>query len=91
MNKTDLIHAVAKKTGLTKTQAGQTVNAALEAIEEALNNGEKVQLTGFGSFEPKYRPARRKHNPKSLKPVEVPASWTVAFRAGSGLKRVEEE
>ena len=91
MNKTDLIQAVAEKTGLTKLQAGQAVSAMLEALTEALLREERVQLMGFGTFETKYRPARQGHNPRTLEPVEVPASRTVTFRAGNGLRRITEE
>ena len=91
MNKTDLIQEVARKNGITKTQAGKIVNTVLETMTEALNAGEKVQLTGFGAFEPRYRPARQGHNPKSLAPVEIPAMKSVSFRAGSGLKGTVEE
>lgn len=91
MNKTDLIQEVARKMGLPKAQAGKIVNTMLETMMDALNAGEKVQLTGFGVFEPKCRPARQGHNPKSLAPVEIPAMKSVSFRAGSSLKGTVEE
>lgn len=91
MNKTDLIQEVARKNGISRAQAGKIINTLLETMTDALNDGEKVQLTGFGVFEPKCRPARQGHNPKSLEPVEIPAMKSVCFRAGSSLKGTAEE
>ena len=55
-------------------------------MTKALASGDKIQIVGFGSFETKERAARTARNPRTLEPVEIPASRTVAFHAGKGLK-----
>ena len=88
MNKTELIEAVAKKTGLTKKDADAAVNATICAIEGALKKGEKVQIIGFGSFEVKKRAARKGRNPATGAEIKIPASKYPAFSAGAGLKKI---
>ena len=66
MNKAELIAAVAEKAGLSKKDSEAAVTAALDAITAALEDGDKVQLVGFGSFEVKSRAARTGRNPKTL-------------------------
>ena len=82
MNKTELIAAVAEKTGLSKKDTEAAVNATLLTITETL----KVQLVGFGSFETKKRAARTGLNPRTKETVEIPASKVPAFKAGKALK-----
>ena len=91
MNKKELIDAVAAKAGMPRTQAAHAVDAALAAITEALNNDEKVQLLGFGSCEPKVRPARTGRNPRTGEALEIPASRSVGFKAGSLLRGAAEK
>ncbi|MGI6038007.1 MAG: HU family DNA-binding protein [Limnochordia bacterium] len=86
MNKSDLIASVAEKAGLTKKVASEAVEATLASIEEALSNGDKVTLVGFGTFEVRNRAARRGVNPANGEPIEIPASRVPAFRAGKALK-----
>ncbi len=86
MNKTDLINAVAAKAEITKKDADKAVAAVLASIEEALVNGEKVQLIGFGTFEVKERAARTGHNPQTGATIEIAASKIPAFKASSTLK-----
>lgn len=86
MNKTELIQQTAAQAGLSRKDAEAAINTALELMTQALAQGEKVQLVGFGSFEPKERAPRTARNPKTLEPVEVPASRSVAFHAGKNLK-----
>ena len=86
MNKTDLIAEVSRKTGISKKDADRTVNAALEAIIDALVAGDKVQLMGFGSFETKHREAHMGRNPKTKEAIEIPASDVPVFKAGKALK-----
>ena len=86
MNKTELIAAVAEKTGLSKKAAEAAVNATLSAITEGLKTEEKVQLVGFGSFETKKRAARTGLNPRTKKPVQIAATKVPAFKAGKALK-----
>ena len=86
MNKAELVTAVAKKTGLSKKDCEQAVNATFDAITETLVAGEKVQLVGFGTFEVREREARSAKNPRTGEPVEVAASRVPAFKAGQALK-----
>ena len=86
MNKTELIAAVANKTGITKKDAGDVLNAFLDAIKDELASGEKVQLIGFGTFEAKVRAARTARNPRTGTEIEVPASKAPTFKAGKEFK-----
>ena len=86
MNKTELINAVADKTELPKKDAEAAITAVVEAISEALAQGEKVQLVGFGSFEVKTRAARVGRNPKTGEDIPIPATKVPAFKAGKALK-----
>jgi len=87
MNKADLINAVAEKTGTKKKEAEVAVNAITASIEEALMNGEKVQIVGFGTFEVRQRKARQGRNPRNPKEVvEIAASKAPVFKAGKALK-----
>lgn len=86
MNKAELVAAVAEKTALSKKDSEKAVNAAFEAITEALVAGGKVQLVGFGSFETKERNARVGRNPRTKEEIEIPASRVPAFKAGKALK-----
>ena len=87
MNKSELVAAVAAKTGFTKKDTEITVNEALNAIEAELKKGGKVQLIGFGTFEVKSRKARQGRNPqKPGEVVKIPASKAPVFKAGKALK-----
>ena len=86
MNKTQLIEAVAAKTDLTKKGAEAAVAAVLESIEDALAQGEKVQLIGFGTFEVKERAERIGRNPATGAEIKIAACKNPAFSAGSKLK-----
>lgn len=86
MNKQELISAAAEKTGFSKKDTEATVTAVLETIISALEDNEKVQLVGFGSFEVKERAARIGRNPKTKESIEIPASVVPVFKAGKALK-----
>ncbi len=86
MNKTDLVATVAEKTGLTKKDAEKAVTAVFSAVEEALANGDKVQLVGFGTFEVRERKERKGQNPQTKKPITIPATKVPAFKPGKQLK-----
>ena len=87
MNKSELVAAVAAKTGFTKKDTEITVNEALNAIEAELKKGGKVQLIGFGAFEVKTRKSREGRNPqKPGEVVKIPASKAPVFKAGKALK-----
>lgn len=86
MNKTELVAAVAEKTGMSKKDSEKAVNAAFDSITEALAAGDKVQLVGFGAFEVKERNARVGRNPKTKEAIEIPASRVASFKVGKALK-----
>ncbi len=86
MNKTDLIEVVAQKADLKKKDAEAAVNAVLEAFEEALVNGDKIQLIGFGTLEVKEKGARTGRNPATGAAIEIAASKQIKFSAGKTLK-----
>ena len=86
MNKAELIAAIAAKTGDTKKGAEATVNAFVDVIAEALIEGDKVQLVGFGSFEVRKRAARKGRNPQTKEEIKIPASKAPVFKAGKALK-----
>ena len=86
MNKTELIAIAAENAGLTKKDTERVLNAALDAITNSLAKGEKVQLSGFGTFETKDREARVGRNPHTKETVEIPATRVPAFKASSALK-----
>lgn len=86
MNKTELITHIAQRCDLSNQQAEQTVAAFLEGITSAIAKGDTVSLIGFGSLGVKARPARTGRNPKTGQPLQIPASKTVYFKAGSKLK-----
>ena len=86
MNKSDLIAAVAAKTGSTKKDAEATINAFVDVVTETLVKGDKVQLVGFGSFEVRKRAARKGRNPQTKEEIKIPASKAPVFKAGKALK-----
>ncbi|WP_445173177.1 HU family DNA-binding protein [Microcoleus sp.] len=86
MNKGELVDVVADKASVTKKQADAVLSAALEAIMEAVSDGDKVTLVGFGSFESRERKAREGRNPKTGDKMEIPATRVPAFSAGKLFK-----
>lgn len=86
MTKAELINAVAEKAELTKKDSDKAVTAVIDAITEALANGDKVSLVGFGTFEVKNRAARQGINPRTKEAMPIPASKLPAFKAGKALK-----
>jgi DNA-binding protein HU-beta len=88
MNKTDIIAAVAEKTGMTKKDAERVINATIETIEGGLVKGDKVQISGFGIFEVKAREARVGRNPRTKETIQIPATRLPVFKASKALKDV---
>ncbi len=88
MNKTDLINSIAQKSGLSKKNSEAALNAFISTVEEALQNGEKVVLVGFGTFEVRQRAARKGRNPQTREEILIPASKAPVFKAGKGLKEI---
>jgi DNA-binding protein HU-beta len=86
MNKTDLISAISEKSGLSKKNSEAALNAFISSVEDALVDGVKVVLVGFGTFEVKARAKRKGRNPQTRKEIMIPASKAPVFKAGKGLK-----
>lgn len=86
MNKTELISAVAERSGVAKKDADRVLNAALELIAASLAKGEKVQLSGFGNFEVREREARMGRNPHTGEAVSIPAAQVPVFKPSKLLK-----
>ena len=86
MNKTDLINVVSAETKVAKKDVDAVVSATVKAITEALKDGDKVALIGFGTFEVKTTAAREGRNPKTGEAITIPASKKPAFSASKALK-----
>ncbi|WP_244834283.1 HU family DNA-binding protein [Clostridium sp. BJN0001] len=86
MNKSELIASMAEKSSLTKKNAELALKAFIESIEEALEEGEKVQLVGFGTFEKRERAAREGRNPRTKEVINIPATTVPVFKAGKEFK-----
>lgn len=86
MNKVELVDQIATKSGLTKKDSEAALKAFMETIKETIKKGEKIQLIGFGSFEPVDKAAREGRNPKTREVIQIPACKAPAFKPGSALK-----
>jgi len=85
MNKGDLINMVAEEANLTKTQAAEAVNCVMSCIGDALKDGDKASLVGFGTFSVNRREARMGRNPKTGKAIQIAAKNVVKFKPGKEL------
>ena len=86
MNKTELIAIAAENSGIAKKDAEQVIGAAIDAITAAMAAGDKVQLSGFGTFEAKQREARMGRNLRTQEVIEIPATRVPSFKASQVLK-----
>ncbi len=86
MNRSELVEAMANKTGMSKAASDEAVKAFIEVVSEELQNGGKVQLVGFGTFETSKRAARTGRNPKTGAETKIPACTAPKFKAGKALK-----
>ena len=91
MNKKELVAAVAGKCEVSKKDAEKVIEAVTSVITDALKNGDKVQLVGFGTFEVAERAAREGRNPKSGETMHIAASKTPKFKTGKVLKDAVNE
>ena len=85
MNKTELIAKIAETAGLSKVDAKKALDAAVEAVKDALEAGDKVQLVGFGTFAVKEQPAREGINPATKAKIKIAAKKVAKFKAGAEL------
>ncbi len=86
MNKSELVSIVAEKAGLTKKDTEKLVGAVFESVKEAMSEGKKVQIIGFGTFDVRERKAREGRNPATGEPIQIPAAKVPAFKAGKALR-----
>ena len=86
MNKQDIVNAIAESTGMTKVDSTKALDAIEQIITNTLVKGEKVTLTGFGTFESRAVAARMGRNIKTGSPIKIPASRRPAFKAGKTLR-----
>ena len=86
MNKSELIRAIANKSGITIKDATEYFDCVIDAITESLKNGEKIQISGFGTFELKCKPAREGINPKTQEKIKIDASKVPTFKFGKAYK-----
>ena len=86
MTKTSMVESVARNAGVTKAEASRVMEALIKSVTDALSKGEKVTMTGFGTFEVRQRAARMGRNPQTGATIQIPAQRTPAFRAGKSLK-----
>jgi integration host factor subunit beta len=91
MTKAELVEDVARAAELTKKDAERLVEIVFESIIETLNQGEKIELRGFGSFRVRERGARRGRNPKTGDPVDIPAKRVPYFKPGKEMKELINE
>ena len=91
MNKTELVSAMAEKTGLSKKDAEAALKAFTDVVAEELKKGEKIQLVGFGTFEVSERAARTGRNPQTGKVMSIEACKAPKFKAGKALKDAVNE
>jgi len=88
MNKSELISAIAEKSGLSKVDAKKALDATLQTISEEVKSGGKVVLVGFGTFSVSERSARKGINPRTKEPINIPAKKTAKFKPGSDLSNL---
>ena len=86
MNKAELITSMAEKSQLTKKDAESALKAFIDSVQDALENGDKVQLIAFGTFETRERAAREGRNPRTKETITIPASTVPVFKAGKEFK-----
>ncbi len=88
MNKKEFVEVMSSKTGKSKAESAEFVEAFLDTVSEALGNGDSVTFVGFGSFEVRDRGARTSRNPRTGETIQVPATKLPAFKVGSKLRSV---
>lgn len=86
MNKSELITAMSEKTAISKKDTENLLSALIETIEDVVANGDKLQLIGFGTFEPRERAERKGRNPQTKEEITIPASVIPVFKAGNKFK-----
>ncbi len=88
MNKTELVAAISEQTGLSKKDSEAAVKSFIDVVSAEMQNGGKVQLIGFGTFETGERKARTARNPQTGETIKIKAAKTPKFKAGKALKEL---
>ena len=91
VTKAELVSTIAAETGLKKVQAEKALASLTGAVQQALVEGKKVTLVGFGTFSVQHRKARMGRDPQTKKPIEIAASNTVKFKPGKAMKDAVNE
>lgn len=86
MNKAELVASMAEKSGLSKKDSEAALKSIIDSIQQAMHDGDKVQIIGFGSFEVRERAERKGRNPQTKEEITIPASKSPIFKAGKALK-----
>lgn len=86
MNKSQLIDKIAESADISKANAGRALDAFISTVTDALKDGDKVSLVGFGTFEVRQRSARTGRNPQTGAEIQIAAATIPSFKAGKGLK-----
>lgn len=86
MNKAELVASMAEKSGLSKKDSETALKSIIDTIQQAMHDGDKVQIIGFGSFEVRERAERKGRNPQTKEEITIPASKSPVFKAGKALK-----
>ncbi len=86
MTKNELVRDVANIAGITIKNATIALDAVVKAIMDGMKKGEKIQISGFGTFEVKEKPAREGINPRTQEPIKIPASKLPTFKFGKSFK-----
>ena len=91
VNKPELIALISEKSGFTKKDTEAFLASTLDAIQELVSQNKKVQLVGFGGFEPRERAEREGKNPKTQEPLHIDATVVPVFKAGSSFKKIVKD
>jgi DNA-binding protein HU-beta len=86
MTRSELVLEVAQRANISPRECDQLMRVITDTIQEKLSIGEKITISGFGTFERRKRKATVARNPKTNQPMQISAQYVAAFRAGSGLK-----
>jgi len=86
INKAELVDVIAQKVDLTKVGAKEALETLLETITGALQRRDRVQITGFGTFEARWRKPRKGRNPQTGEEAQIDGKWAPTFKAGQSLK-----
>ena len=87
MNKSELVEAISNETGLTKTKSNEVINTIIRTISESLAKGDKVSLTGFGTWSTNTRPERKGRNPKTGEEITISSKTVAKFKPGNELTK----